>query len=88
MSAYPSLTRALAEMLVDLTWFIEGADEESMDQDDAVKALEGVAAAVGALNEGQRAELLGLVTAMAAAEPDTRRREFLAGFAEGFGLVE
>ncbi|MEU6198356.1 hypothetical protein [Streptomyces sp. NPDC047061] len=41
--AYPSLTRALAEALVDALWFVEGSEDEQMDPDDAVKVLEGVA---------------------------------------------
>ena len=43
MSVYPSLTRALAEALVDVLWFVEGCEDEQMDPDDAVKVLEGVA---------------------------------------------
>ncbi len=35
-SSYPSLTRALAEALVDVLWFIGGSEDEQMDQDDAV----------------------------------------------------
>lgn len=86
--AYPSLTHALARTLVDLAWFVEGADDEQMDPDDAVKALEGVAAGLDHLSDGQRSELLDLLGAMARAESDPARREFLEGFPSGFGLVD
>ncbi|GAA2425440.1 hypothetical protein [Streptomyces glaucus] len=88
MSQYPSLTRALAEALVDLAWFVESADDEHMDPDDAVKALEGVAAVVDRLSDSQRAEFQQLIEAMTAAETDPGRREFLEEFPDGFGLVE
>ncbi len=85
---YPSLTRALAETLVDLAWFVEGAEDEQMDPDDAVKALEGVAAGLNLLSDDQRSQLLKLLGTMAQAETDPARREFLEGFPSGFGLVE
>ncbi|MEU6008613.1 hypothetical protein [Streptomyces sp. NPDC047453] len=87
-SLYPSLTHALAEALVDVLWFIEDSDDEQMDPDDAVKVLEGVAHLVSTLSSDQRQELIDLVGAMAAAESDPARREFLEGFPEGFGLIE
>ncbi|MEV7170528.1 hypothetical protein AB0O18_12595 [Streptomyces sp. NPDC093224] len=59
-----------------------------MDQDDAVKVMEGVAHVVGALTGGQRQELVGLVGEMAVAETDPDRRVFLEGFPEGFGLID
>ncbi|WP_203622515.1 hypothetical protein [Streptomyces sp. SID8499] len=77
MSQYPSLTRALAETLVDLAWFIESADDDHLDQDDAVKALEGVAAVVDRLSDSQRGEFQQLIEVMTAAETDTGRREHL-----------
>ncbi|MFI8459442.1 hypothetical protein [Kitasatospora sp. NPDC085464] len=88
MSQYPSLTRALAEALVDLAWFVESADDEHMDQDDAVKVLEGVAAMVHRLSNSQRAEFQQVIEAMTKAESDSSRREFLEAFPAGFGLVE
>jgi hypothetical protein len=88
MSVYSSLTHALAEALVDVLWFIEGSEDEQMDPDDAVKVLEGVAHLVSQLSSGQRSELIGLLRAMAEAESDPARREFLEGFPGGFGLVD
>ncbi|WP_234376784.1 hypothetical protein [Streptomyces sp. TP-A0356] len=85
---YPSLTRALAEALVDVLWFIEDCEDEQMDPDDAVKVLDGVAHLVGQLSNEQRVEFLDLIGAMAAVETDPERREFLEEFPEGFGLVE
>ncbi|MFD8396293.1 hypothetical protein ACFV2N_45710 [Streptomyces sp. NPDC059680] len=43
MPVDPSLTRALAEALVDVLWFVDGCEDERMDPDDAVGVLEGVA---------------------------------------------
>ncbi|MET7289964.1 hypothetical protein [Streptomyces sp. NPDC005573] len=88
MSQYPSLTRALAEALVDLARFVESADDEQMDQDDAVKALEGVAAVVDRLSDSQRREFQQLIEAMTETETDPGRCEFLEAFPDGFGLVE
>ncbi|WP_328623123.1 hypothetical protein [Streptomyces sp. NBC_00354] len=88
MPVYPSLTRALAEALVGVLWFIEGSDDEEMDPDNAVKVLEGIAHLFTQLSSDQRQELLDLLGAMAEEESDPARREFLEGFPESFGLVE
>ncbi|GGY13154.1 hypothetical protein GCM10010358_76780 [Streptomyces minutiscleroticus] len=88
MSAYSSLTRALAQALVDVLWFVEGCDDDQMNQDEAVKVLEGVAHLVTQLSSDQRTELIELLHSMAEEEPDPSRREFLEGFPAGFGLVE
>jgi hypothetical protein len=56
--------------------------------DDAVKLLEGVAALLDGLTSDQRDELLGLTSAMAAAEPDSARRAFIEQFPDGFGLLD
>ncbi|MFC5154117.1 hypothetical protein [Streptomyces amakusaensis] len=88
MTVHPSLTHALAQALVDVLWFIEGSDEEQMDQDDAVKVMENVAHLVSGLSGEQRGELAPLLAAMAEAESDPARREFLEGFPEGFGLLD
>lgn len=87
-SSYPSLTRALAEALVDVLWFIDGSEDEQMDQDDAVKVMEGVAHVVGTLSNDQQQELIALLGEMAAAETNPARREFLEEFPEGCGLID
>ncbi|MEV7729169.1 hypothetical protein AB0P15_31240 [Streptomyces sp. NPDC087917] len=87
-SSYPSLTRALAEAWVDVLWFIDGSEDEQMDQDDAVKVMEGVADVVSTLPSDQRQELVELVGEMAAAEYNPARREFLEAFPEGFGMID
>ncbi|MFD9072533.1 hypothetical protein [Streptomyces lasiicapitis] len=88
MSVYSSLTRALAEALVDVLWFVEGCEDDQMDPDDAVKVLEGFAHLVSRLSSDQRVEFIELLGSMAAEESDPSRREFLEGFPEGFGLAE
>ncbi|MCF3182037.1 hypothetical protein IPZ70_19100 [Streptomyces polychromogenes] len=85
-SSYPSLARALADALVDVLCFIDGSEEEQMDQDDAVKVMEGVAHVLSTLPSDQRQELIELVGEMADAESNPARREFLDAFPEGFGL--
>lgn len=80
MPVYPSLTRALAEALVDVLWFVEGSEDEQMDPDDAVKVLEGAAHLVTQLSSDQRSEFIDLLGSMAAEEADPSRRAFLEGF--------
>ncbi|MFJ3311010.1 hypothetical protein ACIPSA_50425 [Streptomyces sp. NPDC086549] len=82
------MTHALAEALGDVLWFIEGSDDEQVDPDDAVKVLEGVARLVSGLSSDQRSELIALLEAMAEAEAGPARREFLAKFPDGFGLLD
>ncbi|MFD7787652.1 hypothetical protein ACFV4Q_31855 [Streptomyces nojiriensis] len=86
-SSYPSLTRALAEALVDVLWFIDGSEDDQMDQDDAVKVMEGVAHLISTLSDDQQQEMIALLGEMAAAESNPARREFLEEFPEGFGLI-
>ncbi|MGZ2360968.1 hypothetical protein LRE75_30555 [Streptomyces sp. 372A] len=78
----------MAEALVDVLWFVEGSEDEQMDQDDAVKVLEGVAYLVSKLLSDQRRELIDLLGTMAAAESGPARREFLEGLPESLGLLE
>ena len=87
-SSYPSLTRTLAETLVNVLWFIDGSEDEQMDPDDAVKVLEGVAHLVSKLSSDQRNELIGPLGTMAEAESDPARRQFLEGLSEGFGILD
>ncbi|MER5967315.1 hypothetical protein [Streptomyces sp. NPDC002057] len=77
----------MAEALVDVLWFIDGSEDEQMDQDDAVKVMEGVAHVVSTLSCDQRQELIALLGEMAAVETHPGRREFLEEFPEGFGLI-
>ncbi|MER6678066.1 hypothetical protein [Streptomyces sp. NPDC000983] len=78
----------MAEALADVLWFIDGTEDDQMDQDDAVKVTEGVAHVISTLPHDQRRELIQLVEAMAAAEPDPARRAFLEEFPENFGLTD
>ncbi|MEU9717390.1 hypothetical protein [Streptomyces sp. NPDC047976] len=78
----------MAEALVHVLWFIDGSEDEQMDQDDAVKVMEGVAHAVSTLPSDQRQELIELVGEMASAESNPARREFLDEFPKGFGLID
>ncbi|MFC9398677.1 hypothetical protein ACFTWS_36870 [Streptomyces sp. NPDC057027] len=75
-------------MLVDVLRFIDGSEDEQMDQDHAVKVMEGVAHVVNTLSDDQQQELITLLGEMAAAETNPARRQFLEEFPEGFGLVD
>ncbi|MGW0665138.1 hypothetical protein [Streptodolium elevatio] len=86
MSEYPSLSRGLAEALIDVVWFVESCDDEQMNPDDAVKVLEGVAYRLGRFSVDQRDEFLGMVAVMAETEPDAERRAFIQGLPDGLGL--
>lgn len=48
----------------------------------------GVAPVVSTLSRDQQQELIALLGEMAAAEGNPARREFLAEFPEGFGLLD
>ncbi|MFD8645521.1 hypothetical protein ACFV14_35040 [Streptomyces zaomyceticus] len=86
-SAYPSLAHALAGALFDVLWFIEGTDDEQMDQDDAVKVLEGVAHVISTLPSDQQQGLIDLVGEMSSAESDPARRSFLEELPDALGLI-
>ncbi|MFD0723242.1 hypothetical protein [Streptomyces globosus] len=78
----------MAKALVDVLWFIDGSEDEQMDQDDAVGVMEGVAHQVSTLPSDQQQELIALIGEMAAAETNPARREFLEEFPEAFGLID
>ncbi|MFJ6479052.1 MULTISPECIES: hypothetical protein [unclassified Streptomyces] len=88
MPVHPSLTLALTEALVDVLRFIDGSEDEQMDQDDAVKMLEWVGHLLNRLPDDQRSEFVDLLGQMAEEEGDPARRAFLREFPEDFGLVE
>ncbi|MFG2972562.1 hypothetical protein ACGFYY_06105 [Streptomyces sp. NPDC048331] len=88
MSVYPSLTHALAEALVDVLRFVDGSEDEQMDQDDAVRMMEWVCHVLSRLSDDQRGEFLDLLGKMAEEESDPARRAFLWELPEGFALVE
>lgn len=85
MPMYSSLTRALAEALVDVLWFVEGCEDEQMDPDDAVKVLEGVAHLVAQLSSDQRSEFIDLLGSMATEEADPSAPRVLGGVPLWFG---
>lgn len=87
MPVYPSLPRALTEAPVDVLRFVEGCDDEQMDQDAAVRMLEWAGHLMSRLSGDQRGEFLDLLGRMAEEEAEPARRAFLREFPEGFGLV-
>ena len=79
---------AVLDSLLDCLYFLELADDDVVDPDDALKVLESVAARLGDLPDAERHDLTARILARAAAEPDPATRDFLEGVPESYGLIE
>jgi hypothetical protein len=88
MSTPDPLVRALIELVIDLTWFIDDTIDDDGESRAAGKQLDAVAGAFDRLTPEQREALITLVHEMASAETGTARREFLESFPEDFGLID
>lgn len=86
-----SITRVLAEAVMDLVVVLELADEDVIDSDDAVRITEwatgDLRAGLDQASEVDRQELIGLFRDIAEAEEDPERRELALEFPEAMGLV-
>ncbi len=78
----------LAEAVIYLMAFLEPADDDTIDPDGAVTAMEDAAADLLRLNREQREALATHAERLAARESDPRMAEFLRGFSEGCGLLD
>ncbi|WP_049565725.1 hypothetical protein [Nonomuraea sp. SBT364] len=78
--------RTLAELVVDLAWFLESGDDSVVDLDDAVKQLEWISHKLSLLPAKDRSRLIALVRERAEAEPESEFREFVVTFPEAMGL--
>ena len=82
------MTKALVEGLI----FLEFSEDETVDPDAAVRTKEEIAVILQDMSRVERQEFsreLGvLASAQSATEMGNRRREFIRGIPEYFGLVE
>jgi hypothetical protein len=83
-----TLVRMLAELLTDLAWFLESADDSAVHPDDAVKQLEWMSHRLRQLPSEDRLRLVALVNERAESEPEPAFREFLKTFPEAVGLFD
>ncbi|MFE4997709.1 hypothetical protein ACFRH4_41550 [Streptomyces mirabilis] len=85
------ITRSLAKAVMDILNAIELADEDIIDDDDAVKIIEWVSGnlnnALAKRPEEDRQELVRLLCDIAGEEQDPERRELALQFPEAVGLV-
>ncbi|MFF7736306.1 hypothetical protein [Streptomyces sp. NPDC007984] len=82
------LVPALANLLVDVVWWLESCGDEEVDPDSAVKMMESVGGVLLRLPSDQRQQLLRVLGELAEAEQDPARREFLESFPLSIGMVE
>ncbi|WP_344656716.1 hypothetical protein [Catenulispora subtropica] len=82
------LVPVLTGLVVDLTWFLDSCDDDTLNPDDAVKMLESVVWVLHRLPEAQRSRFLQVLQELAEAETDPGRRTFLQEFPESFDLLD
>jgi hypothetical protein len=83
------MSQLLLQVVVDLVSFLALSDDETVNQDAAVQQLEGVAATLKRMPQGERDQLLAFIaeSAQRAARSDDRQRsEFLSSLPEQLGL--
>ncbi|MFD7880027.1 hypothetical protein ACFV5G_39150 [Streptomyces sp. NPDC059766] len=88
MTAMDPLVLALAGLVVDVVWFLEGCGDDEVDPDSAVKMMEGVGGELLRLPLDQRDRFLQVLEDLAEAETDSARRKFLQSFPFTCGLAE
>ncbi|MEU1536228.1 hypothetical protein [Streptomyces fagopyri] len=88
---HASVTRALAKAVMDVLNSIELADEDIIDDDDAVEITEWVSGnlntALAKRPEAERQELIRMLREIADTEEDPERRELALQFPEALGLI-
>ncbi|PZG07581.1 hypothetical protein [Nonomuraea aridisoli] len=88
MPGEQTLVRTLAELLTDVAWFLESADDSAVHPDDAVKQLESMSHRLGLLPSEDRLTLVALIHERAESEAEPGFREFLKTFPEAVGLLD
>ncbi|NRQ31484.1 hypothetical protein HII36_06465 [Nonomuraea sp. NN258] len=83
-----TLLRTLAELLMDLAWFLEGSDDDVIDPDDAVRQLEWISYRLRQLPPGDRSALIALIRERAESESEPAFQEFLKEAPQAFGLLD
>ncbi len=79
-----NLDPAIARAIIELALFLELSDDDTVDPDAAVSALEGLAANLASASPEARASLLQELNAMSSSNPEIAA----AGLAEGLGLLD
>ena len=82
-----ALEEQLTLALVQTAYEIETAGEDDVQPDVAVHVLEGIAAALQALPDRDRAEVVEFVRRRGREETDPRKARFLRSLPEDFGLL-
>ena len=88
MSDEGGLPLPLAEAVLYLMAFLELADDDTVDPDSAVRALENANADLLRLSQEQREALAAHAVRLAERESEPQMVEFLRGFADAGGLLE
>lgn len=88
MPADHSLPLPLAEAVIYLMAFLELADDDTIDPDSALTAMENATADLLRLAREQREALAAHAQRLADRESNPRMVEFLRGFAEATGLLD
>ncbi|GLW69582.1 hypothetical protein Kpho02_18810 [Kitasatospora phosalacinea] len=81
------LVPVLAGLVVDVVRFLDDCEDDEVDPDSAVRMTEDACRVLKQLPPEQLDRFLAVPAGLAAAEPDPRRREFLAEFPSSCGLV-
>ncbi|MFF2618599.1 hypothetical protein [Kitasatospora sp. NPDC058046] len=74
MTDIDPLVPALAGLLIDNLWFLDSCDEDEVDADSAVRALESAASALKELPPEQLDRFLLVIGNLTEAETDSGRR--------------
>ncbi|MCP2337745.1 hypothetical protein [Actinomadura rupiterrae] len=85
MDASPKFVRDLIALTVELAWFLESADEESLDPDDTVRQLEGITHVLSN-QSGDDLALIRDVLNQMSASATLEQQEFLASFPANLAL--
>jgi hypothetical protein len=78
------LDPAVARAIIELALFLELSDDDTVDPDAAVSALEGLSANLARASPLARASLLQELNPMSSSNPDVAA----ANLAEGLGLLD
>lgn len=83
-----ALPLPLAEAVIFLLAFLELADDDTIDPDSAVTAMENAMADLLRLTRAQREALAAHAERLADRQAHPRMAEFLRNFTDGFGLLD
>jgi len=76
----------IATALINLAAFVELSEDDVIDPDDAVRALEGVAADLHGISAEEVSAIRAAIERLLPSESDIQRRNFLAEFTTALGI--